>query len=89
MHVQIPVRRNVDVNSEFPSLPPSWLYAWACMEQYLRLMVIWTALTAFSGLFQSLLWLERKAGSRLDGFLVRGLLAVSMVGMIGNVSTAA
>lgn len=48
-------------------------------------MVIWTITTAFSGVFQSLLWLDNASGSVTEQRLVRTLLALSIAGMAGNV----
>ena len=53
--------------------------------QYLRLMVIWTITTAFSGVYQSLAWLEHSSGSETENNLVRTLLVLSIGGVIGNV----
>lgn len=56
--------------------------------QYLRLMVIWTITTAFSGVYQSLVWLENSSGSETEHILVKALLMLSIGGMVGNVSTS-
>jgi len=77
---------------------PSLLYVlhtvWRCrccfrpplQAQYLRLMLIWTITTAFSGVFQPLLWLDNASGSITEQRLVWTLLALSIAGMAGNVS---
>lgn len=54
--------------------------------QYLRLMFVWTITTAFSGVYQSLAWLEGGGGSDPEVCLVWALLILSVAGMIGNVS---
>jgi len=57
-----------------------------CRSQYLRLMLIWTITTAFSGVFQPLVWLDNASGSLTEQRLVWTLLALSIAGMAGNVS---
>eukprot|EP00903_Cladosiphon_okamuranus_P016103 g14862.t3 len=52
---------------------------------YLRLMLIWTITTAFSGVLQPLLWLDNASGSVTEQRLVRALLALSIAGMAGNI----
>lgn len=49
-------------------------------------MLIWTITTAFSGVFQPLLWLDNASGSITEQRLVWTLLALSIAGMAGNVS---
>lgn len=51
-------------------------------------MLIWTITTAFSGVYQSLSWLDNDSGSAAEQRLVWTLLALSIAGMIGNVSVA-
>ncbi|CAN0408342.1 unnamed protein product, partial [Ectocarpus sp. 13 AM-2016] len=48
-------------------------------------MLIWTITTAFSGVFQSLLWLEKSSGSATERRLVWTMLVLSIAGMAGNV----
>lgn len=84
----------VDVTTSFQSrcthVPLMTLFC-ACMlcpvhtAQYLRLMVIWTITTAFSGVYQSLAWLEHSSGSETENNLVKALLVLSVGGVIGNV----
>lgn len=50
-------------------------------------MVIWTITTAFSGVYQSLVWLENSSGSGTEQILVHALLMLSVGGIVGNVST--
>eukprot|EP00752_Nemacystus_decipiens_P011326 g10064.t1 len=52
---------------------------------YLRLMLIWTITTAFSGVFQPLLWLDNASGSTTEQRLVWTLLVLSVAGMAGNI----
>lgn len=58
----------------------------AVHAQYIRLMLIWTITTAFSGVYQCLSWLETSSGSDTERYLVMGLLMLSIAGMMGNVS---
>lgn len=66
-------------------------YSFSCLSvyrsvpMYLRLMVIWTITTAFSGVYQSLVWLENSSGSETEHILVKALLMLSIGGMVGNV----
>lgn len=48
-------------------------------------MLIWTITTAFSGVFQPLVWLDNASGSVTEKRLVSTLLALSIAGMAGNV----
>lgn len=48
-------------------------------------MLIWTITTAFSGVFQPLLWLDHASDSDTEKRLVWTLLALSIGGMAGNV----
>lgn len=49
-------------------------------------MLIWTITTAFSGVFQPLLWLDHASDSITEQRLVWALLTLSIAGMAGNVS---
>lgn len=49
-------------------------------------MLIWTITTAFSGVFQPLVWLDNADGTDTEQRLVWALLVLSIAGMAGNVS---
>eukprot|EP00903_Cladosiphon_okamuranus_P016101 g14862.t1 len=63
----------------------SCLLVYRSVPMYLRLMLIWTITTAFSGVLQPLLWLDNASGSVTEQRLVRALLALSIAGMAGNI----
>ncbi|CAM9595857.1 unnamed protein product [Ectocarpus sp. 12 AP-2014] len=63
----------------------SCLLVYRSVSLYLRLMLIWTITTAFSGVFQSLLWLEHSSGSATERRLVWTMLVLSIAGMAGNI----
>ncbi|CAM9491632.1 unnamed protein product [Choristocarpus tenellus] len=63
----------------------SCLVVFRSIELYLRLMIIWTITTAFTGLFQPFIWLNSGEGTARDRLLVTCLLGLSFCGMIGNV----
>ncbi|CAM9205725.1 unnamed protein product [Scytosiphon promiscuus] len=63
----------------------SCLLVYRNVSMYLRLMLIWTITTAFSGVFQPLVWLDNADGSVTEQRLVWALLVLSIAGMAGNI----
>lgn len=66
----------------------SCLAVYRTVQGYLRLMLIWTITTAFSGIYQSLSWLENASGTSTERRLVWTLLWLSVAGMVGNIMGA-